>query len=278
MSTSNSSAKRIWITGAGSGIGRSLALLYAAQGHKVIISGRTLDKLQHVADEFSAAPTNPAAGASGNAGNIVPLVFDVTDAQSVEQTTTQLSHYTDYLDLVILSAGTCEYLRRGYLDPALFKRVLDTNFFGLINSINAALPLLQKAPRRPHLAGVCSLAAFIGFPRAEAYGASKAAAQYLLHSVRTDYTDLMDVTVINPGFVTTPMTAANDFPMPFEMKADEAAKRISSALNNRPLEFNFPRRLTATLRLAQLFKRTWYKRISRKPGASGSAKEIAGDE
>ena len=77
----------------------------------------------------------------------------------------------------------------------------------------------------------------------------------------------MDVTVINPGFVTTPMTAANDFPMPFEMKADEAADRIANALQKRPLEFNFPRRLTATLRLAQLFKGIWYKRISRKPGA-----------
>lgn len=256
MSAAGCSSRNIWITGAGSGIGRSLALLYAAQGHKVVISGRSVDKLQQVADD-----------ASSLAGNIVPVAFDVTDTSGVEQTTEQLSHYTEHLDLVILNAGTCEYIKNARLDPELFKRVMNTNFYGLINSINAALPLLQNAPDRPHLAGVCSLAAFIGFPRAEAYGASKAAARYLLHSVRTDYNNLMDVTVINPGFVTTPMTAANDFPMPFEMKADEAAERILNALQMRPLEFNFPRRLTATLRVAQLFKGIWYKRISRKPGA-----------
>lgn len=260
MSAATSSVKHIWITGAGSGIGRSLALLYAAQGHKVIISGRNLDKLDQVADEAAVLP-----------GNIIPLVFDVTDSDSVEKTSAGLSQSAEYLDLVILNAGACEYIKKGFLDPALFKRVLDTNFFGMIHSINAALPLMRRAPQRPHLAGVCSLAAFIGFPRAEAYGASKAAARYLLHSVRTDYHELMDVTVINPGFVTTPMTASNDFPMPFEMTADEAAGRISNALQKRPLEFNFPKRLTATLRLAQLFKGSWYKRISKKPEAAQRA-------
>ncbi|MBU2097869.1 MAG: SDR family NAD(P)-dependent oxidoreductase [Gammaproteobacteria bacterium] len=257
MSLSPASVKHIWITGAGSGIGKALALQYAAQGHQVIISGRALDKLEQVADQASAM-----------SGRIIPLAFDVTATDSVEHTSAQLSELVPHLNLVILNAGTCEYIKKGHLDPALFGRVFDTNVFGMINSINAALPLLQNAPHRPLLAGVCSLAAFIGFPRAEAYGASKAAARYLLHSVRTDYHHLMDVTVINPGFVTTPMTAANDFPMPFEMSADDAARRIGRALEKRPLEFNFPRRLTAVLRLAQLFKGLWYKRISRKPDAS----------
>lgn len=250
MNALDSPAKNLWITGAGSGIGRSLALLYAGQGHTVIISGRSLDKLQQVSSEASALP-----------GRIIPLIFDVTDSEIVEQTSVALSQSVEHLDLVILNAGSCEYIQQGHLDPALFKRVLDSNFFGMINSINAALPLLREAPQRPHLAGVCSLAALIGFPRAEAYGASKAAARYLLHSLRIDYREVMDVTVINPGFVTTPMTAANDFPMPFEMDADEAAKRIANALHKRPLEFNFPRRLTSTLRLAQLFQGIWYKRI-----------------
>src|SRR5690606_38983298 len=98
----------------------------------------------------------------------------------------------------------------GQLDTNLFKRVMDTNFFGLLHSLNAALPLLRKAPQRPHVAAVCSMATFAGFPRAGAYGASKAAARYLMHSLRIDYSGLMDVTVVNPGFVETPMTAAND--------------------------------------------------------------------
>lgn len=258
----NTSAKHIWITGAGSGIGRALALHYAAQGHQVIISGRTAARLEDVQTAGAQRP-----------GKITPLAFDVTDAESVAETRAQLAARVPHLDLVILNAGTCEYLRGQTLDTALFRRVMDTNFFGLIHSLDAALPLLRMAPERPHVAAVCSLAAFIGFPRAEAYGASKAAARYLMHSLRTDFADLFDVSVINPGFVTTPMTAANDFPMPFEMDADTAASRIAQALRKRPLEYNFPRRLTASLRLAQLFQGIWYQRISRKSKPAGSRPE-----
>lgn len=246
-------SSNIWVTGAGSGIGKSLALFYAEQGHHVVISGRTPEKLLEVSAEATSLP-----------GKISCLPFDVSDSEAVPAISEALRAIVPHLDLVILNAGTCEYIKKQHLDPALFRRVMDTNFFGLVNSINAALPLLRAAHHRPHLAGICSLAAFVGFPRAEAYGASKAAASYLLHSVRTDFSDLMDVTVVNPGFVSTPMTAANDFPMPFEMDADQAAGRIAKALQKRPLEYNFPGRLTTALRLAQLFKGIWYRQISKK--------------
>jgi NAD(P)-dependent dehydrogenase (short-subunit alcohol dehydrogenase family) len=245
----------IWITGAGSGIGRELALAYSAAGHSVTISGRSADKLAEV---VATAQTRQ------HRGPVQALVFDVSDAQSVAIATTGLTSLHSHLDLVILNAGTCEYVNNQDLDPSLFRRVFDTNVFGLINSVNAALPLLRAAPRKPLLAGVCSLASFIGFPRAEAYGASKAAARYFLHSLRTDFRDLFDVTVINPGFVVTPMTAANDFPMPFVMNADAAAKRIVRALESRPLEHNFPRRLVLVLRLAQAMQRIWYRIMGKK--------------
>ncbi|MDP3518026.1 MAG: SDR family NAD(P)-dependent oxidoreductase [Pseudohongiella sp.] len=261
MSSNEYSSHNVWITGAGSGIGRALALHYAAQGSHVVISGRTLDKLHQVRDAAASLP-----------GQISCLPFDVTDAESVNSTSEALRAIVPHLDLAVLNAGTCEYIKKGNLDPALFRRVMDTNFFGFIHSINAALPLLKAASTKPHLAGVCSLAAFIGFPRAEAYGASKAAARYLLNSVRTDYSDLMDVTVVNPGFVTTPMTAANDFPMPFEMDAENAAQRIASALIKRPLEYNFPNRLTWVLRLAQLFNGIWYRQISKQRRTDNAAK------
>lgn len=241
----------IWITGAGSGIGRELALRYARDGHTVIISGRTLETLAAVSSETQTLP-----------GTIIPLPFDVTNSNAVSLVTEQLTALCSHLDIVILNAGTCEYISKQTLDPELFRRVMDTNVFGQINALNAALPLLRNAPQRPLLAGICSLAAFIGFPRAEAYGASKAAARYFLHSVRTDFADVMDVTVVNPGFVKTPMTAQNQFPMPFVMDADAAADRIVSALRRRPLEYNFPRRLTLALRVAQLFSGIWYRRMS----------------
>lgn len=243
---------QIWITGAGSGIGKALALRYATGGHTVIISGRTRDKLDAVSQEAEAL-----------AGRIIPLVFDVTDDDTTHTSSELLADLTPHLDLVIMNAGACEYIKGQTLEPAMFRRVMDANFFGMINTTNVALPLLRKAPTRPLLAGVCSLAGFIGFPRAEAYAASKAASRYLMHSLHIDFGDFVDVCAINPGFVETPMTERNDFPMPFLMTADEAADRIQHGLQKRPRELNFPRRLTLALRLAQLSGGLWYTLMGR---------------
>lgn len=241
------SMQYIWITGAGSGIGEQLALLLAERGHTIIISGRDAGRLQAVA--------------ARNPDRIHALVFDVTDSSATSLATQQLQALVPWLDCVILNAGTCEYVDPPVLDMAMFERVMATNFFGMLNSFNAALPLLRVAPSRPHLAGVASMASYVGFPRAEAYGSSKAAAIYLLNSLRTDFGSWLDVTVINPGFVATPMTSANDFPMPFLISSEEAARTIAARLPRRPLTLAFPRRLHWTLCLAQLLPAVWYRRI-----------------
>jgi NADP-dependent 3-hydroxy acid dehydrogenase YdfG len=230
-----------------------MALHYAREGDKVIISGRREDALHAVCLEAENLP-----------GDIVSMVFDVTDDAAISACSETLTALAGHLDLVILNAGTCEYVSQGILEPDMFRRVMDTNYHGLLNSFIAALPLLRKAPGRPLVAGICSLAAFVGFPRAEAYGASKAASRYLLHSLRTDFNTELDITVVNPGFITTPLTKNNDFPMPFLMDADTAARRIAGALERRPLEYNFPTRLVFTLRLAQFFTRSWLRLITRK--------------
>lgn len=235
----------IWITGAGSGIGEQLCRVYAGQGHKVVISCRSADKLKVVAEDFP--------------DNVHAMPMDVTDDDAVAITTETLKSLLPHLDLVILNAGTCEYIKAPHLDTALFRRVMDTNYFGVINAFRAALPLLQAAPSRPHVAGVCSLAGLIGFPRAAAYGASKAAAAYVLDALRTDFGDLLDVTVINPGFVTTPMTAGNKFPMPFLMSPEKAAAIITRRLTSRPMTLNFPRRLSGLLKLMRVFSGMWYR-------------------
>jgi NADP-dependent 3-hydroxy acid dehydrogenase YdfG len=230
-----------------------MALHYARAGDTVIISGRREDALHAVCREAETLP-----------GDIVSMVFDVSDDSAISVCSETLTALAGHLDLVILNAGTCEYVSGGILEPDMFRRVMDTNYHGLLNSFIAALPLLRKAPDRPLVAGICSLAAFVGFPRAEAYGASKAASRYLLHSLRTDFNKELDITVVNPGFITTPLTQNNDFPMPFLMDADTAARRIAGALERRPLEYNFPKRLVFTLRLAQFFSRSWLRLITRK--------------
>jgi len=235
----------IWITGAGSGIGEQLCRRYATLGHRVIISGRNADKLAQVAREFP--------------DRVLVLPMDVTDDSAVDSTSDALRAQVPHLDLIILNAGTCEYIRAPDIDTALFRRVMDTNYFGIINAFRAALPLMKAAPERPHVAGVCSLAGFIGFPRAAAYGASKAAAAYVLNALRTDFGDMLDVTVINPGFVTTPMTEQNRFPMPFLISAEKAAAIMETRLRQRPMTLNFPRRLSGLLRLMQLISPLWYR-------------------
>jgi len=235
----------IWITGGGSGIGEQLCRHYASGGHRVIISGRDEARLQAVAADYP--------------DQVFALVFDVSDDESVEASSAALSQLCSHLDLVILNAGLCEYLRPPKLETDMFRRVMDANYIGMVNAIKTALPLLQNAPDRPHVAGICSLASYIAFPRAAAYGASKAAAVYLLDALRIDFSHLFDVTVVNPGFVTTPMTAQNDFPMPFLMSAERAAKLIARRLRRRPMRLNFPRRLSGLLILMRLLSPLWYR-------------------
>ncbi len=234
----------IWITGASSGIGAALALELARRDNRVIISARSAEGLQTVAATHS---------------NIETLVFDITDRSQIATVRDALNARTDHLDRVILNAGTCEYLDIDTPDWSLPERVMATNYFGLVNSLAACFDLLKRAPR-PHLVGIGSQATRAPFPRAEAYGASKAAVGYFLESLRLDVARLnIDVTHVLPGFVDTPLTRKNDFPMPFLLSVDAAAQRIANALAARSAEYAFPRRLSAALWLARHFPRAWQR-------------------
>jgi NAD(P)-dependent dehydrogenase (short-subunit alcohol dehydrogenase family) len=125
--------------------------------------------------------------------------------------------------------------------------VVRTNLLASSYCIEAALPLL-RAGRTPHLVGVASAVTYLPMPRAEAYGASKAGLRYLFESLRISLSpENIDVTVISPGFVDTPLTERNDFPMPLSWSADKAARHIFAKLEKRPLEIAFPALFIATL-------------------------------
>ncbi|MEM7258506.1 MAG: SDR family NAD(P)-dependent oxidoreductase [Pseudomonadota bacterium] len=262
------SSKRIWLIGAGSGIGRELALKLAALGNQVIISGRTLSTLESVAAELSQRAV------TGN-GRILPMVCDVTSDEQVATVTAYIDRLSGGVDMLIFCAGTCEYVDDAELSTDLFRRVYDVNLFGMVNAVAAVLPDMKKAAAsggdNPQIVGVASLSAIVGLPRAEAYGSSKAAASYFLESLRLDLHRFhVDVSVVNPGFVKTPMTDANDFPMPFLMQPDDAADCIINGIAKRKRTINFPRRLTWSLRLASMFPSLWYgvigPRLARRDG------------
>jgi NAD(P)-dependent dehydrogenase (short-subunit alcohol dehydrogenase family) len=247
----NSTQKVIWVTGASSGLGRSLALQLAKRGALVIASARNQQALQQLAAEHS---------------NIRALACDITDAAGFVAFGERVAAITPYIDQAILNAGNCEYLDFPNPDWGAVRRVMEVNFFGSVNCVEFVLPLLRASgAERPQLVVVASQVTAAPFPRAEAYGASKAALQYFCDSLRLDLAaEKIDVSVVNPGFVDTPLTRRNDFEMPFLMDVDDAARRIIAKLDARPRHYSFPRRLSLMLALSKLAPTLWQKAVTRR--------------
>lgn len=253
----DNSGKVIWVTGASSGLGRSLALRLAECGAVVIASARSEKALQELAAEHS---------------NIRPLPVDITDVADIAALPSRLSTISPHLDQAILNAGTCEYLDFPNPDWEAVRRVMQVNFFGSVDCVQVALPMLRQSQQgRPGLVVVASQVTAAPFPRAEAYGASKAALQYFCDSLRIDLAhEEIDVCVINPGFVDTPLTRRNDFDMPFLMDVDKAAGLIVNKLQSQPRQFSFPLRLSMVLGLSRLIPATWQKLVAPVRPASGT--------
>jgi NAD(P)-dependent dehydrogenase (short-subunit alcohol dehydrogenase family) len=235
--------KNILITGASSGIGRELALALAQRGNRVIVAGRSQATLQALA---ALLPDR-----------LIPLVWDVGDESAIESVRSFVRDKFGWLDIAILNAGNCEYIECGNVDAALVQRVMAVNFFGVVFGVQALLPLLQRAPQRPYLVGVSSMSTYVPLPRAEAYGASKAALRYFLEALRVDIGAALDISVISPGFVKTPLTDRNDFAMPFMLDVDTAVQRILRGMQRRSLHIEFPRRLGWSLKLLALLPQRW---------------------
>lgn len=242
-------AQYAWITGASSGLGLALTKAYLERGYHVIASARREKGLSSLARLYP------------DALHFMP--FDVTKEDEIQPAKELLEKITKRLDLVILNAGTCEYLDMEKPDWSLFDRVNQVNYMGMVRSLQVCLPLLKQTPDA-HLVGVSSQAVQAPFIRSEAYGASKAAVRYLLASLRLDLgPDDVDVTTIMPGFIDTPLTKRNDFPMPFLMSPEEAAARVQKAIDKRVYEYAFPKRLSAALVLSKIFPKLWFKQNAR---------------
>ena len=237
----------ILITGATSGIGRGLALSYIKEGHKVIAIGRNSHALAELALH-----------------GIYTIQLDLVDLSAVRGAFANLAADFPALDIAILNAGNCEYVDVHHFDAAMIKRVMDANVVSLANSIELVLPLLKQSTIK-HLVGVVSMAAYLPLSRAEAYGASKAAANYMLESFAIDFKqDGISVSVVNPGFVKTPLTAKNDFPMPFALELDDAVRIIKQGIANKKVEIHFPYRLTILMKVFSLLPRVLWRKLGQK--------------
>ncbi|MEM8948373.1 MAG: SDR family NAD(P)-dependent oxidoreductase [Pseudomonadota bacterium] len=234
--------KRILITGASSGIGEATAFKAARDGWQVIACGRNLAKLEEMRFKHP---------------NIIPLAFDITDP---EQCRKALSGVT--ADVVLLNAGSCEYVDADDWDSALFERVFQTNIFGVVNCLEALLPTMQSGSK---LVFVDSLARLLPFTRSQAYGASKAALFYLAKSLDVDLRDRgVRVQTVSPGFVKTPLTDRNDFAMPMRISADEAAASIMRHIDRGTRTGYFPTVFAAILRVLSMLPIAWQIQICRR--------------
>ncbi|MFM9433295.1 NAD(P)-dependent dehydrogenase (short-subunit alcohol dehydrogenase family) [Janthinobacterium sp. CG_23.3] len=241
--------RHVWLIGASSGIGAALASLLLEQGAHVALSARTLAPLE--------------AGCGGRA-RALALALDVTDHASVLRARDELCECWPRIDLVLVLAGGYNDMRADSFDLAAANRLIDLNLRGVFNCLDAVLPVLLKQGAGG-LGIVASVAGYGGLPKALVYGPTKAALINLSESL---YLDLqprgIDVYQINPGFVDTPLTAANDFNMPALMTADAAAWELLRGVERGQFHIHFPKRFTNSLRLARLLPYRLYFWLVRK--------------
>jgi short-subunit dehydrogenase len=216
---------RIWITGASTGIGAMTARELAARGHELFLTARSADKLV-------ALPGEAKPG-------------DVTDREAMHRIAEEITP----IDIALLNAGTYEPVTPETFRAELFRSHLEVNAMGTVHCIESVLPdmLRRRAGRIAVVASVTGLAAL---PRAEAYGATKAFLISMCDSLRADLDGSgVSVTVVNPGYVRTPLTDQNDFKMPFLMEADNAARIIADGLERGKPEISFPLRMALMMKL-----------------------------
>ncbi|KAB0498587.1 SDR family NAD(P)-dependent oxidoreductase [Pseudomonas vancouverensis] len=248
-------ARRYWLTGASSGIGAALAEEILKTGAHLAVSSRSIEPLKELSQRYP--------------GQVLIVAGDLTNSQTVREIGELISEEWGALDTVILNAGTCEYVDAKQFDASIVEHVVRTNLLASSYCIEVALPLMRKGTA-PHLIGMASSVTYLPLPRAEAYGASKAGLRYLFESLRIDLApEGIEVTVISPGFVETPLTAKNDFPMPLSWPVEKAARHIFAKLKDRPLEIAFPAAFMSVLwplsRLPARVKLEIGKRMVRRP-------------
>jgi NAD(P)-dependent dehydrogenase (short-subunit alcohol dehydrogenase family) len=242
-----------WIVGASTGIGAALAFGLAGAGHSVAVSARSVDRLESLARE------SPIPGA------IIPVPVDVRERASIEAGAAAVFGRMPHLDYCFLNAGKYEH-SPGIIDPRAYEEVTRVNYLGVVECLAVVLPHMIHEGSGQVLI-TASLAGYRGLPKAGAYGPTKAALISLAETLAADLRSTgVRVRVINPGFVRTPLTAKNRFPMPFLMDADEAARRIVRALPRRSFEIAFPWPMVMAMKLLRILPNRLYLALMGKMG------------
>jgi short-subunit dehydrogenase len=217
--------KTVWITGASSGIGHELAQQLINHASKVAVSARSADKLNQLAGDHPRISSYP---------------LDVTDPQAVAGVVADIDRDCGPIDLAILNAAAWNLVDMTDFELKAIRQGFEVNYMGVVHCLKAILPSMLGRGSG-HIAIVASTAGFRGLPRSGAYGPTKAA---LINLAETLHIELaprgITVSLVCPGFVDTPATRRNPFPMPGIISAPDAARRIIAGLERKRYEISFP--------------------------------------
>jgi short-subunit dehydrogenase len=246
------SDKVVFITGASSGIGRGLALELARRGAKVGLLARRADVLSDLVNEI---------GKTGGKALVLPA--DVRDVAAVRSAADRLRSEFGRIDVLIANAGiggkTTDAAR---MMPEDVKNVLEINVVGSVNSVAAVLPEMV-ARGQGQLVAISSLSAYRGLPKSAAYCSSKAAVSAFFESVRVDLLGRgVDVTIIHPGFIKTPLTSGRKAKLPYVMEVDYAVPKMIRAIEKKRKYYAFPWQLASIVRAALIMPASMYDRIA----------------
>jgi NAD(P)-dependent dehydrogenase (short-subunit alcohol dehydrogenase family) len=249
-----------WVTGASRGIGYAVALELARAGWTVAASARNLSDLGGL-----------AAACTEDPGSIRPFPLDITDEEAAADTVSEIEARLGPITLAILNAGTHEPVDGRAISVTPFRRLMEINYVGTVNCL---VPVVERfvVRRGGRIAIVASLAGYRGLPTASAYGASKAALINMCEALRPELRAAgVVLSVVTPGFVRTPLTDRNPFPMPFLIDADVAARRIVRGLATNRFEITFPRRFSYLMKLLRILPYGLYFAITRRALPKGES-------
>ena len=229
--------KKIWITGASSGIGKALAEKFALEGWRVAVSARRKEILDEMADNK----------------NISSYPLDVTNQEQINDVFSKIISEFGNLDLCVFSSGTYDPKLEQEINIQQNKFVMETNFFGVLHCIKS-IEKYFKDRRDGHISVVSSIAAYRGLPNSSGYGPSKAALTNLTESLYFDFKKYnVRISLVSPGFIKTPLTDKNEFPMPFIKSPEFAAEKMFDGLTkSKAFEIHFPKALTMLLKLLRI--------------------------
>jgi short-subunit dehydrogenase len=244
--------KVVFLTGASSGIGTALALEIAKRGATLGLLARRAELLQGISVKIEQ-----------NGGLARSFTVDITDAKAVTEAAQSLRNEFGKIDVLIANAGIGGNNKETRnLDAEAVTKVINTNLIGAVNTVAAILPQMLER-ESGQLVAISSLAGFRGLPKSAAYCASKAGMTAFFESVRLDVQHKgVSVTIIQPGFIKTPLTSGREAQMPFLMELEDSIPHFLNAIEKRKKFAAFPWQLAAVVRAGKFFPASLYDKIA----------------